>query len=308
MYTEPDLEQTVIRVVPKDSTSPFRNPFGESALNVLGPQCSSHSRGTMPPVERLSGRRAGTTFVLLSTSTVPLGRYLPKWANVSSDTAWVLFLYTNTRALSRGVAGVFAIISWVYEKSYAARDWGGLIAWILPIWYTNARRSHRKGNLMLPSGMLSEPTNASFEDVLTKTIDVVGAIAPEHRRGGFACFRTDESGSNIYTTAHGSIPPTLEHIYKQNAYEKIIRLSYHEGDISSFQSRNPAEGRWGGAIRLKGIVLSFSGLTELLDEAYLLSIAIQCGWCSPLRAKRVIQKSNNHWFERTWHLIHKASS
>lgn len=63
--------------------------------------------------------------------------------------------------------------------------------------------------------------------------------------------------------------------------ERLRTAIATHGHVSSRQSRDPERGRWGGAIRTQdysdecrdGIILSFSGLPELADEAFVVALA-----------------------------------
>lgn len=68
-----------------------------------------------------------------------------------------------------------------------------------------------------------------------------------------------------------------------NAIEKAVRLSRHN-DTISWLTRDPDDGKYGGAIRASGYILSFSGFPELADEAFMVVLAEELGLISNIEA------------------------
>jgi hypothetical protein len=71
--------------------------------------------------------------------------------------------------------------------------------------------------------------------------------------------------------------------YRLYAEEKAARLLVnHRDHATSWQSRDEANHKYGGAIRVKfsgiGLILSFSGYAESCDEALMLALAMKMGW------------------------------
>jgi len=120
----------------------------------------------------------------------------------------------------------------------------------------------------------------------------------EKRGGGYLCI----------TKMKGDIPedapfliiqvgaPTREKVlkYLEFSQEKALRLSAHPDHISSWQSRDYESNRYGGAIRAEGYILSFSGLTELADEAVLVNTAFRLGLISGGRCFEIAKVSGNN--------------
>lgn len=82
--------------------------------------------------------------------------------------------------------------------------------------------------------------------------------------------------------------------YTNISLEKAGRLDYYAHDhhhchISSWQSRNPDEEHWGGAVitRDKLWTLSFSGLPELADEAFCLMLVYIFGLMTLHRIRKI---------------------
>ncbi len=71
--------------------------------------------------------------------------------------------------------------------------------------------------------------------------------------------------------------------YRLNAQEKAARLLVnHRNHQTSWQSRDEANHKYGGAIRINfsgiGLILSFSGYPEHGDEALMLALAVKMDW------------------------------
>ncbi len=62
--------------------------------------------------------------------------------------------------------------------------------------------------------------------------------------------------------------------YHQFSQEKAQRVMWNR-QFSSWQSRDPENGKWGGAVSIVPWVLSMSGLKELDDEAYSLVVGVK---------------------------------
>ena len=77
--------------------------------------------------------------------------------------------------------------------------------------------------------------------------------------------------------------------------ERVV-LNNPLGHVSSWQSRDPEQDKWGGAIRAGDFVLSFSGLPELADEALMLAVALDLNLLTLEEANRIADISNNHIF------------
>lgn len=80
--------------------------------------------------------------------------------------------------------------------------------------------------------------------------------------------------------------------------EKARRLALNHKHNSSFQSRNPEEARFAGAIRAGTLILSFSGLPELDDEALMAYVAYRARLLTKNEALEIgVISKNNHLCE-----------
>lgn len=75
--------------------------------------------------------------------------------------------------------------------------------------------------------------------------------------------------------------------------EKAKRLS-ESRNLLSWQSRDPANNKWGGAVVVRvNTVLSFSGMDELEDEALVIYVAHKAGWIDRAQALELAAISSN---------------
>lgn len=130
----------------------------------------------------------------------------------------------------------------------------------------------------------------------------------KYERRGYLTLMNGINGEIIFTIPFGEIPEDKRERYFKNSQEKANRLfsqinasSFLNGHTSSYQSRNPDEQKYGGAIHLNGhstsIILSFSGMPELIDEAMMLVLANKLVKDIELRNVRKIEACgrNPYW-------------
>ena len=118
--------------------------------------------------------------------------------------------------------------------------------------------------------------------------------AARDRRGGyFTVVSRTESPQVITITKIGN--PALEEssTYFDFSQEKANRLIASVELLSSFQNRDPDNGRWGGAIKTSDYILSFSGLPELGDEAVMLLTAYTFCWLTEEQIVEIAKISSN---------------
>ncbi len=90
--------------------------------------------------------------------------------------------------------------------------------------------------------------------------------------GGYLVVADSGTGLPLGSIFVGDVPDDKAARYIELAQEKAIRLSKKistEGHVLSWESRDEAADCWGGAVlvSLSDIILSFSGFTEMWDEA-----------------------------------------
>lgn len=65
--------------------------------------------------------------------------------------------------------------------------------------------------------------------------------------------------------------------YLEMSQEQAWRLCKIQSDHTSFQSRDPDNNKFGGAIKIGYIILSFAGLPEIDNEALVIYVAYHAG-------------------------------
>lgn len=91
------------------------------------------------------------------------------------------------------------------------------------------------------------------------------------RAGGYLCV-ADKTGHPLCIAQIGDVPEEKRQQYFRNAIEKANRLgvlSLWVDHRFSRQSRNEQRERWGGAVRGRHFIWSFSGLPEDGDEMFM---------------------------------------
>lgn len=132
--------------------------------------------------------------------------------------------------------------------------------------------------------------------------------ADQQRAGGYFCVMDRSQGDGapaipMLLTAVGHIPIDKAQKYHDLAIEKAQRLIARPDTMSSYQTRLPGYGKWGGAIASRGgIVLSFSGLPEHADEALMLALGHDLKLVTLIEGSVISQLSNNQIYP---HLIHR---
>ena len=94
----------------------------------------------------------------------------------------------------------------------------------------------------------------------------------------------------------------------QTAREKAVRLlnDYLESDRThhcSWQTRNPDKQQYGGAIMAHDWVLSFSGCSEMMDEAICLCVARVTGLHSETDAEYIAAITGNELYPKLMELV-----
>lgn len=111
------------------------------------------------------------------------------------------------------------------------------------------------------------------------------------RTGGWFCATINAQSVGFPI---GTLTAEDERKFRTFADEKTCRLGIYANHISSWQSRNREDQRYGGAIRVcGGAILSFSGLSDHYDELLVLLVAMRLGAIDAAGRSRVIRASNN---------------
>jgi len=123
-------------------------------------------------------------------------------------------------------------------------------------------------------------------------LPIAQRFAEEEDKGGCLCVASS-NGHPLLVGYVGGPAEERAGRFWVNALEKAARLGKNTGDISSFQSRNPDNRQWAGAVRGSHVIISFSGLPELIDEALVLGLLRIKGMIADDRVAKVIAASNN---------------
>lgn len=138
--------------------------------------------------------------------------------------------------------------------------------------------------------MLTIAERCRWAEVAQSVLDVYLTL-PEHKgTGGYFTIRQGELHEMLLCTSLGEVLIDKQVKYMILSLEKGERLGvYSSTHVGSYQSRDPEQriigqsdfgdpwGKWGGAIRAKDFILSFSGLPERADEAVMMVTAIKLG-------------------------------
>ena len=126
------------------------------------------------------------------------------------------------------------------------------------------------------------------------------------RRGGALTIMDAANGLPLLIFPVGELAQEKVFKYFKLSLEKAERV-YNTGQRTSRVTRDPEKGLWGGAVRIGGIIISFSGLPELDDEAFGMAFAVICRMTN--RAD-ILQKNDNAEIESTFrdviHLLETA--
>jgi hypothetical protein len=116
-----------------------------------------------------------------------------------------------------------------------------------------------------------------------------------HKKGGYLTIRDRADGEILLVVRIGDFPHQKANKYLRLSLEKGERLYHHQaqGHVSSYQSRDEAKGRYGGAIIANGLIVSFSGLPEKMDELAVLALAKFLRWITNDQANEIAKISNN---------------
>ncbi len=129
--------------------------------------------------------------------------------------------------------------------------------------------------------------------VASQNIGIVAEKFGQGRSGGCVCV-ADKAGIVVAKAFVGSPSFSKTAKYWEFAEEKVHRLAMiHRDHISSWQSRNEEANQYGGAIRMENGLLGFSGLPELVDEAFGLGLARVESLISKQRMEQIVHASQN---------------
>ncbi len=138
--------------------------------------------------------------------------------------------------------------------------------------------------------------NGSLDALFQLFIEKVGKDSLENHEGGYFSVRCIDCEDTVISQKVGKFSLDKKEKYSCLSPEKSLRLKKYirQGHLTSYESRNPEGnvlvgqdnrieqwGHWGGAVLAnKYYIFSFSGLPELLDEAFVCFLGLKSGLMS----------------------------
>lgn len=116
-------------------------------------------------------------------------------------------------------------------------------------------------------------------------------------RGGFLCIADASTGAPYLIFNVGEVKEDQWANCLAYCQEKAHRLAEHPDHLASAESRDEDKHQWGGAIRANGIIISFSGLPEMLDECLCLELAVYLDRLDVDGVIAITQRSGNDKFD-----------
>ena len=130
--------------------------------------------------------------------------------------------------------------------------------------------------------------------IIRMASELIQKLNIEGKDSGYLTILDASDGRLILQVQIGICPADKADKYCDFSLEKAKRV-FETGDQSSWQSRDPENGKWGGGIRANDHILSFSGMPELADEALSLTIAERMGWMTKQDAAAIASISGNNF-------------
>jgi hypothetical protein len=150
--------------------------------------------------------------------------------------------------------------------------------------------------------MLILGTNAGrIIELAEKAMEELAKLGEQKSSGYLTVFDAAGGGEIILISRIGICPPEKAKKYLTLSLEKSGRLFSQPLHYASFQSRNPAEDKWGGAITAGSIIISFSGLSEMADEALSVYVAWNMGLIDNKMVSFFTAISDNKYLQQICH-------
>jgi len=157
---------------------------------------------------------------------------------------------------------------------------------------------------------VNEFTAKVVEKVIEKTGEIVNILVKNYpelatskgilKKGGYVSIYSLGAKRLEFVSIVGKpVPQEKWSAYSYNSEEKGARListHFELGHMTSYESRDPDNGKWGGAIVADNYILSFSGLPEQADEAVMMAVAIELDLLSLINAEDIAKRNNNEIF------------
>ena len=149
------------------------------------------------------------------------------------------------------------------------------------------------------TGYISYETSASFiVSVVNLLLSLALKICKDKDKGGYFTVM-DKTRGVILGSARIGNPPIKKSIdYFNLSIEKATRLFLHKGHSTSRQSRDKKKEQYGGAVRGKSLILSFSGLPEIWDETLVISAMVFCNELTFRKANKITNRKIRRAFHQ----------
>jgi hypothetical protein len=152
--------------------------------------------------------------------------------------------------------------------------------------------------------MLGNFSLADISENAQEIFILTANLACPERKGGYFCILEENFSTPLIIARVGVIEAEGEASkYFGFVQEKARRLWVAHSHRSSWQSRNVEENKFGGAVRVGGLIISFSGLTESADEIISLGLAYVLGVADKSDIFAISKISANPHMEKLWNII-----
>jgi len=116
-------------------------------------------------------------------------------------------------------------------------------------------------------------------DLVQKVMAQLKASCDVQGDSGYITVLDAVTGAVLFTCMANNCPAETAGRHYDSSREQAIRLFSNPGQVTSFESRDPASDEWGGAIRAGSLIISFAGLDdELVNEAVVCGVACRTHW------------------------------
>lgn len=124
------------------------------------------------------------------------------------------------------------------------------------------------------------------------------SFTQRERVGGYFCIARGDTGIPLLVKGIGLVSEDKQKKYFDFAQEKASRLASHSMHNTSAQSRNDEAQQYAGAIRGSyGLIFSFSGMEQVLDEVICLTVAVMCRQLSTESANSIVSPESKKLFD-----------
>ncbi len=160
--------------------------------------------------------------------------------------------------------------------------------------------------------MLSDDERRRFLEAVAALIPVVNAHqgkGQETRTGAWVCIRDRAQGDA--TMVHepvGTMAPDSSELRQRASRIKVEMLCENPGIVTSFEVRDPDQGRWGGGFHWQGVDYAISGFPEDWDLAGGLCVCCMLGRMSPMDAVRIAAQADGALNSLTMLETHRRGS